>query len=382
MLGGFATFAQLYTPQAVLPIISRDLGIDTAASALLVSAGTIGIAVGVLPWAWLSDRIGRVAAMRISLSVSAALGLVLPFWPDAIGLISLRLLVGLTLACLPAVAVTYLFEELDARRASVAAGTYIAGTTIGGVSGRIITAPLADLWGWRLGVFGTAVVITVAVVAFMVIVPKPHGFVRTSRGSEPRVWNLVRRHLRDPLLLTLFSFGGLTMGGFVAMYNFLPFHLEAPPFLLPASITGLLFLTYLAGTFSSRAVWRFVPGRGERRVVILALTIFMLGVAATLIPWLPSIVGGLLVMTTGFFAVHSVASASVGAQATVGKAQAASLYNLFYYGGSSLFGWLGGFFFDWLTWVGVVVMVLALALVAMVLALRMPAGSAGRLTGA
>src|SRR3954471_6796861 len=63
---GVATFAQLYSPQAVLPLISADLGVGAASSALMVSASTVGLALGVIPWSTLADRIGRVKAMTAS----------------------------------------------------------------------------------------------------------------------------------------------------------------------------------------------------------------------------------------------------------------------------------------------------------------------------
>src|SRR3954452_7647987 len=75
---GIATFAQLYSPQAVLPLISADLHIGAAAAALTISASTIGLAIGVIPWSTVADRIGRVRAISISVAVAAAVGLIVP----------------------------------------------------------------------------------------------------------------------------------------------------------------------------------------------------------------------------------------------------------------------------------------------------------------
>src|ERR1700761_7601298 len=71
---GVATFAQLYSPQAVLPLISADLHIGAAAAALTISASTVGLAIGVIPWSTLADRIGRVKAMTISVGVATTVG--------------------------------------------------------------------------------------------------------------------------------------------------------------------------------------------------------------------------------------------------------------------------------------------------------------------
>src|SRR6476619_7863822 len=78
---GVATFAQLYSPQAVLPLISADLGVGAASAALMVSASTVGLAIGVIPWSALADRIGRVKALSISVTIATLVGLLVPFAP-------------------------------------------------------------------------------------------------------------------------------------------------------------------------------------------------------------------------------------------------------------------------------------------------------------
>ena len=59
-----------------------------------------------------------------------------------------------------------------------------------------------------------------------------------------------------------------------------------------------------------------------------------------------------------------MASGWTCAESVVGRAQASSLYNLFYYAGSSLFGWLGGVFFVSWGWAGTAGMIGSLTLVA------------------
>lgn len=166
-------------------------------------------------------------------------------------------------------------------------------------------------------------------------------------------------------MLVLFGQAFLLMGGFVAIYNYLAYRLVDPPFGLPVSIVSLLFLAYLAGTVSSRTAGSLAVRFGRRPVLLASTTVMITGVALTLPPQLPAIVIGLVVMTGGFFAAHSVASGWVGARSSAAMAQATSLYTLGYYGGSSLFGWLGGFAYE-LGWWGTATMVMALAAIALV----------------
>jgi YNFM family putative membrane transporter len=198
---GVATFAQLYSPQAVLPLIARDLGTGAAGTALAVSTATIGLAVGVIPWAALADRIGRVQVMTISVTAATVLGLLVPLSPSFQLLLAGRFLEGLVVAGVPAVAVAYLTEEINAGHAARAAGTYVAGTTIGGLAGRLVTGPVAEHVGWRLGVLTVAVLCGLAALAFAKLAPPAQGFTpaRSHRELGPRLW----ANLRSPRQLVL-----------------------------------------------------------------------------------------------------------------------------------------------------------------------------------
>ena len=79
---------------------------------------------------------------------------------------------------------------------------------------------------------------------------------------------------------------------------------------------------------------------------------------------------GVVILTTGLFIGHAVASTLVGARATTARAQATALYNISYYTGSSVFGWIGGV--AWLVagWPGVASLVIVLATAAALLTIR------------
>src|ERR1700712_2055301 len=110
---GVATFAQLYSPQAVLPLISSDLGIGAAHAALVVSVSTAGLAIGVIPWSALADRMGRVKAITISVSGATVVGMLVPFAPTFGLLMAGRFVEGLMIGGVPAIAVAYLTEEVN-----------------------------------------------------------------------------------------------------------------------------------------------------------------------------------------------------------------------------------------------------------------------------
>ena len=360
-LAGVATFAQLYSTQAVLPLMAADLRITAAEAALSISLATVGLAITVLPWSFVADRIGRVRAMAIGIAVATVLGLLVPLAPTVPLLLGLRTLEGMALGGIPAIAIAYLNEEVTKIHTALAAGTYVAGTTLGGLAGRLVAGPVGELWGWRAAALTVSLLATVSAVLFLVLVPKQRRFSPAPPLGFRGALRTLGRHSSDPKLLSLYLQAFLLMGGFVAVYNYLGFRLHAEPFGLPATVVSLIFLAYLSGTISSRWAAGLTTRFGRRNVLVAGIAIMSAGLAMTLVENLVATLAGLVIFTGGFFAAHSVGSGWTGAIATTGRAQAASLYNLSYYLGSSVIGWAGGLAFQAFGWPALALSVIALS---------------------
>ncbi|WP_043360796.1 MFS transporter [Microbacterium testaceum] len=379
--GGVATFAQLYATQAVLPAIAADIDSGPAGAALTVSASTLGLAVAVIPWSLVADRIGRVPVMALGLVAATLLGACTPFADDIVMLLGLRLLEGAALGAVPAVALAYLSEEIAPRHVAAAAGSYIAGTTVGGLSGRVIAGWVGEVAGWRWGVASVVLLCVVAAVLFVALVPSARGFV-PGRARKERGLSVRRRilaNLRSRVQLALYAQGFLLIGAFVAVYNYLGFHLAGAPFFLPPAVVTLLFLAYLAGTVSSPRAGMLAVRHGRLPVLVGSIAVMAGGIVLMSVPALPVVVVGLLAFTAGFFGAHAVASGwTPVAAASDARAQASSLYYLAYYAGSSLFGWLLGWVFGgagWSVFLAAVLVMCALALAVAIVTLRAPKAS-------
>lgn len=376
---GVATFAQLYSTQAVLPLIAGGMHVTAAEAALTISLATVGLAVTVLPWSFVADRVGRVRAMAWAISAATVLGLLAPLAPDFPALLALRALEGMALGGIPAVAVAYLNEEVNKAQAALAAGTYVAGTTLGGLAGRLLAGPVGELWGWRAAALAVSAMAAVAAVLFLVLVPPARNFTAAPAGGFRGAMATLAGHSRNPRLLAIYLQAFLLMGGFVAVYNYLGFRLSGQPFNLPATLISLIFLAYLSGTVSARWAAGLTLRFGRRNVLVSGTVLMAGGLALTLTGQLAVILVGLLVFTGGFFAAHSIGSGWTGVIASTGRAQAASLYNLAYYLGSSVLGWAGGLLFQSLGWTALALAVMALAgTTAVVTAVVHPAGRPDR----
>ncbi|MGA9871717.1 MAG: MFS transporter [Rhodococcus sp. (in: high G+C Gram-positive bacteria)] len=363
LFAGIATFAQLYSVQGILPLISAGLDVTPSQSSLAVGFATVGVAVSVLPWSVVADRIGRVRAMSASIVVATVLGLLVPLASSLPMLLTVRFFEGAALGGLPAIAIAYLSEEVHREHTALAAATYVSGTTLGGLLGRIVAGPVADHTNWQIGTLTVSIIAAVAAVAFLMLAPKPRRFTRTT-ADGPSLRTRLWANLRDTGMLALYAQGFLLMGGFVTVYNFLGFRLEAVPFGLPQSLISLIFVAYLSGTVSSRVAGQLAVKYGRSGVLAGSTAVMIAGVALTIAGNLVVILVGLVVLTVGFFAAHAIASGWTGQRAVVGRAQATSLYNLFYYGGSSVVGWFGGVVFQHFGWTAMALFVIALALLA------------------
>ncbi|MFD5225796.1 MFS transporter [Microbacterium sp. NPDC058342] len=373
---GVATFAQLYSPQAVLPQIAAGLQVEPATAALTVSAATLGIAAAVIPWSLAADRIGRVPVMTIGVFAATALGVAAPLSEGIAAMLVVRLLEGAALGAVPAVALAYLSEEVDARFTATAAGSYIAGTTVGGLSGRIVSGLVGEATDWRWGVWAVAAMCAASAALFVSLIPRARGFTTMRVGGDQasRIAERLREPLRSARLWALYAQGFLLMGAFVAAYNYLGFHLAAEPFSLPGWLVTLLFLAYLAGTVSSPWAGILASRIGRFPVLLASIGTMMLGAVLMIAPGPVVVLAGLLLFTAGFFGAHAIASGwTPVAAGSLGRAQASSLYYLAYYAGSSLFGWALGLVFGDAGWPAFVVMILVMCVLAAgaaVLALR------------
>jgi MFS transporter, YNFM family, putative membrane transport protein len=338
---GLASFAAMYCTQALLPAVSGYYLIAPATAALTVSLTTGMLALSIVPASVLSERYGRVSVMLTSGVASGVIGLLLPFSPTLGVLLVGRAVHGVALAGIPAVAMAFLAEEVHASSLGSAMGQYIAGTTVGGLVGRVVPSLVVDVSNWRVALLVCSVVTVAGTVAFAALVPRSQFFTPKAPSVRATI-RILAEHVRNPVLLKLFGLGFALMGGFVTVYNYLGYRLTARPFELASPVVGLLFLLYLAGTWTSIVAGRLADRRGYAVVLGGALPITMAGLLLTVPHALAAIVVGTGVFTGGFFAAHTVASGWVGAVARRDRAEASSLYLFSYYLGGSVAGGFGG----------------------------------------
>ena len=286
------------------------------------------------------------------------------------------MLLGIALSGLPALAMAYISEEFDPAALAKAMGLFISGNALGGLTGRLLAGALSDWHDWRWALTGIALLGLFSWGMFVYLLPRSRHFEAQPLSVTGLVQNFVQ-HLRSPCLLRLFVLAFLLMGSFVALFNYIAFHLAAPPFLLSPILIGLLFVVYLLGIVGASLASHWVSRFGAVRVMQGGILCMIVGVLLCLSNVLVVVILGLSAVVFGFFAAHAVASGQVGVHAKQAKAQASALYLCAYYLGSSVIGYVMGYVWEHGSWGAFIAGLVVVLVVALLCISRLSQGLSG-----
>jgi MFS transporter, YNFM family, putative membrane transport protein len=360
-VAGFCAFINLYSPQAILPLLSSEFGASAAQVSTIITVSTLAVAITAPFTGAVADVLGRkrviVAAMFMLVIPTVMVG----FAQSLSAVIFWRAVQGLVLPPVFAVTVAYIGDEWTAAGATRATGIYSSASSIGGFSGRLIVGILADLVSWRAGFMTLGGVACLGAIAVALLLPPERGFVR-SEGLLASSRQMLAHFNNGPLLAT-FAVGFGVLFNFIATFTYISFHLAAAPYNLSASALGLLFVVYLAGASLSPWTGWAVARFGRRRFVIRVLALWAVGIALTLLPSLPVIIAGLTLCAACGLLIQAVSTGYVAITARSGRSSAVGLYVTSFYVGGSCGAALGGLVWAYGQWPACVVMVLAMLIV-------------------
>lgn len=372
-VGSFTTFSLLHSPQPILPQLAEEFLLTPSQASLSMSAGTIGMALSLIPMAMIADRLGRERLMKIGVFGTALCSFLSALAPDFFYLLVCRVFMGFFAACVPASAIAYLGDEIALEARGRAVGIYIAGNALGGMFGRIVAAIFTGWLGWRSSLLVLGVAGLVGAFVFARLLPKPQFFVPSNLQWRP-LFRDMRQIYADKTLPCLFVVAFMLMGSFVAMYNYLGFRLSQTPYDLGPSVVGSVFLLYSLGSISSAKAGELADRLGHQRVAMIFSICMAIGLAITLLQPLALVILGLGIFTIGYFGVFSVGNAWVGHRAGQRKALVSSLFFSSCYLGSSALGTVVGL--PWVSagWYGVVATLMACIVIIMAIVFLLKRG--------
>lgn len=359
-LAGFCTFINLYSPQAILPMLSTEFGAGAAEISTIMTASTLAVALTAPFTGTIADVLGR---KRIIVTAMLLLGiptLMCALAPNLHALIFWRFVQGLAMPPVFAVTIAYIGDEWPAHEATAAAGVYTGGASFGGFSGRLFTGVLSDLVGWRYALVAIALATFAGGIAVWVLLPRERKFVR-SEGLIASGKQMLQ-HFRNPQLIATYAVGFGVLFCFITTFTYVNFRLAAPPYNLSSTWLGAIFVSYIIGSaltpLSGWAVGRF----GRRHFMIPVIGAWSFGTLLTLAGPLWLIVTGLTIGAACGLVCQAISTGYVTITAKVGRSSAVGLYVTSFYSGGAFGAALGGIAWVMGGWPACVAMIVAIQL--------------------
>jgi YNFM family putative membrane transporter len=366
-LAGYCTFINLYSPQAILPLLAQQFGAGAAEISTIMTAGTLAVAL-IAPFSGTAaDVLGRKRVIVTAMCVLAVPTVMAAFAPNLSTLIFWRFVQGLAMPPIFAVTIAYIGEELPPHEATAAAGVYTSGASLGGFSGRFFTGILADVIGWRYAFVCLAAATIMGAIAVSVLLPRERKFVR-SEGLIASARQMLR-HFRNPQLIATYAVGFGVLFNFIATFTYISFRLASAPYNLSPTYLGAIFVVYLVGSALTPLTGWVVGRFGRRHFMIGIIGLWIAGIALTLFAPLWVILLGLTMSAGCGLLCQAVSTGYVAITAQTGRSSAVGLYVTCFYLGGSFGAALGGIAWTLAGWPACVAMVaIMLAIMATIVA--------------
>ncbi|WP_277351343.1 MFS transporter [Psychrobacter submarinus] len=365
LIGMFA-FLQVYSIQAILPVLMADFSATEVQAGMVVGATILAIAIMSPFLGMLSDAVGRK-----SFVVGALLFLTLPTaliaQSTTIEWIGLwRFIQGLSVPGITVVIIAYIGEEFEGSSVTELMSFYVSGSVLGGFMGRFLLGHLHEFFGWRQAYYVLAILTLISALWVAKTLPSSKHF-----AANPNFRSAIQTlgsHLVNRYVVTACLLGACVLFSLVGCFTFINLYLADTPYNLGTGALANIFAVYLIGVIITPLSTILLRRFGSARTIIVAVIISMLGVLLTLATPLWLIVIGLGVMSSGVFVTQSATISYIAVNVKQGRSLASGLYYLFYYAGGTVGAWLCGLAYAYGQWQFTVWLLLFVQVLALLIA--------------
>ncbi|CEJ13885.1 MFS transporter [Phreatobacter sp. AB_2022a] len=279
-----------------------DRGIAGAAVTVTLLASAFGGWIA----GYLSDRLGRVRTLQITIVWFCFFTLLCAFAQNYTQLMIFRALLGLGFGGEWAAGAVLIGETIRAQYRGRAVGSVQSGWALGWGAAVLLQAicfsllPAEEAWRWM---FALGAIPGLAVLFLRRLVPEPEVAVeaRAQAVDKPPIWAIFRGDLLKTTILASILCTG-AQGGYYAITTWLPTFLRAERGLTVVGSTGYLAMIII-GSFVGYLVGAWLADRLGRRLLFI---IFAVGAAAVVLPYtvlpISNEIMWLLGFPLGFFA--------------------------------------------------------------------------------
>ena len=212
--GLISTLMSVYLPPVVQALTGKNNAEELSTiSAYIQSLYIAGWAAGGFFWGFISDRIGRVKALSLSVGLFGLFTLMISFAPSWEYVVLLRLLSGLAVGGILVITPTLLFEIWPARSRAVMIGIDSIGFPVGIFSSGLVTVLLNN---WRDAFMIGLLPLGLAIIA-MLILKESDPWKSTQKVASPKA----EHHHKTNLIKGSIIFGSMLIGLW-GMFSWIP----------------------------------------------------------------------------------------------------------------------------------------------------------------
>ena len=333
-------FLQVYSIQAVLPVLMLDFAATEVQAGMIVGATVMAIAIMSPFLGMLSDAVGRksfVVGALLFLAIPTALIAQSPsigwmgFW---------RFMQGLSVPGITVVTIAYIGEEFEGRDLTELMSFYVSGSVLGGFMGRFLLGHLHEFIGWRYGYYVMALLTLIGAFWVAKMLPSSRHF-----EANPNFRSAIQtlgEHLTNRYVVTACLLGGCVLFSLVGCFTFINLHLAKAPYELSTGQLANIFAVYLIGVVITPLSTKLLRRFGAARTVRVAVIVSIIGVLLTQATSLWGVVIGLAIMSSGVFITQAATISYIAVNVKKGRSLASGLYYMGYYAGGTMGAWLCG----------------------------------------
>jgi predicted MFS family arabinose efflux permease len=296
----FSTFDR-FVVAPMLVTIAAALGASLAKATATASLYYLLYGVMQPVWGMLSDRLGRVRVIRLTLFGAAVAGVLSAAAPNLTILIAARALAGGLFAAVIPASLVYVGDTVGMDSRQKALADLMAASAIGTALATVLGGFAAYLDAWRLA-FATPALAGVALAVLLTRLPEPKGFAPENREG-PLVQ--VGRVLRRPWALVVVGIALLEGAVLLGSLTYLAPSLESSGF--SPAVAGLVVGLYGLAVLGWTRLVKLVANRvGANILILIGAGMLALGCASAAVDQSLAGVGAAAIFVGGGFAfMHS-----------------------------------------------------------------------------
>lgn len=359
---GFFAFLQVYSVQAILPVLIHDLNANEIEAGMAVGATVLAIAV-ISPFiGMLSDGLGRKPFIIGGLFLLAVPTGLIGLSSSMSEITVWRFLQGISVPGITVVLIAYISEEYSEHIATMMA-LYVSGTVLGGFSGRFFAGHLEHFLGWRYGYGVMAICTLIGALWVLKTLPQSKNFVVSESFKD--AFDTLIAHTKNPHVISSSILGACVLFTLVGCFTFVNLHLADAPYQLSTADLANIFSIYLIGMVITPLSAKITTRFGTTTTIMLAVLTSAVGIGMTLLTPLWAVVVGLTLMSSGVFVTQSATISYLTSHVKHGRSLASGLYYMAYYGGGFIGAWICALAYaqgQWLWTVGLILILQVIAL--------------------